>query len=89
MEPEREELEMGEDVLYQKDASFSAEIVLGTSQSPDLEQKYPETTPRPTGATESLIEPCLDCGQGLCLTEPPRCQCPLGKVGPHCKTGKI
>ncbi|CAH1394296.1 unnamed protein product [Nezara viridula] len=86
MEPERVELEMGEDVLYQKDASFSAEIVLGTSQSPDLEQKYPETTPRPTGATESLIEPCLDCGQGLCLTEPPRCQCPLGKVGPHCKT---
>ncbi|XP_024082468.1 pikachurin isoform X2 [Cimex lectularius] len=89
METMREEAEMEEDVLYQKDASFSAQIVLdpSTTLSPNFEQKRPEeTTPYGSGATESLPQPCEDCGNGNCLMDTSRCQCPLGTSGVHCQS---
>lgn len=80
-----------EDVLYQKDASFSAELdssapvrFVTTSQSPTAASvPPPPPPPSPTPA------PCtLDCGGGgACVVQDnggPRCQCPLGRGGPHC-----
>jgi hypothetical protein len=116
-----------EDILYQKDASFSAELdtsgdIRGnnilypamadevekkvqflTTQSPNLEQKVPGSTPSDGHTTESLraadMAPCLlDCGVGgSCTVEAvdtsrpsqQRCQCPLGRGGNHCETGKF
>jgi hypothetical protein len=119
-------VEEEEDIIYQKDASFSAELdtsgdVRGnsvispptvddvekkvqflTTQSPNLEQKVPGSTPSDGHTTESLraadTTPCLlDCGVGgSCTSEPvdlsgpgqQRCQCPLGRGGNRCESGK-
>ena len=110
-------VEEEEDILYQKDASFSAELDTSndlsvlpsptvedtekkvqfvTTQSPNLEQKVPSSTGSDGHTTESLratdVTPCLlDCGPGgACAVDPgiQRCQCPLGRGGYHCDTGK-
>jgi hypothetical protein len=116
-----------EDILYQKDASFSAELdtsddIRGNNvlypamadevakkvqflmtQSPNLEQKVPGSTPSDGHTTESLraadMAPCLlDCGVGgSCTLEPvdpsrpsqQHCRCPLWRGGKHCETGKF
>ncbi|XP_075217484.1 pikachurin-like [Lycorma delicatula] len=86
MEPMlRDDLEE-EDILYQKDASFSAELDPGTtSQGPNLEQKVPTTE----GVRHPTAAPCLlDCvAGGVCTTDQgtQRCQCPLGRAGPTCE----
>ncbi|KAJ8884254.1 hypothetical protein PR048_016111 [Dryococelus australis] len=105
MEPAADE---DEDILYQKDASFSAELESAglerkvqfvTTLSPNLEQKVPSSsgerqTTESLGMAGSSPAPCsLDCGPaGVCLAEPPaglqRCQCPLGRGGPLCASGK-
>lgn len=76
--PETEKISNDEDVLYQKDAVFDAEISIsnytedqqniteGTTQGPRLDQKVTETSGAPR-ATQPLVteRPCpLDCGPG-------------------------
>lgn len=76
LNPEAEEAEE-EDILYQKDASISAELETdkpettstprraATTQSPNLEQKVPPQTKTTQGVTESLFPteapPAADC----------------------------
>ncbi|BES90608.1 Laminin G domain [Nesidiocoris tenuis] len=94
METLREEAEMEEDVLYQKGASFSAQLIPGPAfgVSPtDSGSSAPATRSRRVGADgqpqfSQSPQPCDDCGQGNCLPDSPRCQCPLGTTGHKCQT---
>ncbi|XP_059473292.1 pikachurin [Neocloeon triangulifer] len=90
-----------EDILYSRDASFSAHLDPGNDLA--------ASTPQPEAADESSTQPervrfvppstttatpqcLLECGVGLCLDvaapngrRQQRCQCPLGRTGTHCE----
>ncbi|XP_039277486.1 pikachurin-like [Nilaparvata lugens] len=84
MEPMlREELAEEEDILYQKDASFSAELDPGPGAASTTDETPPSPTPGVAAPTPLCHPDCANAG-GVCSSQG-RCLCPLGRAGPLCQ----